>query len=64
MATEAKPTVHLIESDDHSPTVGLTSGMRFEVKTTQIVDTTMKPMKKVAARLCGGTSTCLALVEI
>lgn len=58
------PTVHLIESDDASPSITLTPGMRFEVKTTQVVDAALQPSQKVAARLCGSTSTCLALVEL
>jgi hypothetical protein len=59
-----KPTVHLIESDDLSPSITLKSGMRFEVKTTQVVDGALQPSQKIAARLCGSTSTCLALVEL
>ena len=56
--------IHLVESDDQRPTIKLKPGMRFEVHATTIVDTELKPAEKVAARLCGGTSTCLALVEI
>jgi hypothetical protein len=55
---------HLIVSDDAEPAVKLKSGMRFEVYATTVVDTELKASGKVAARLCGGTSTCLALVEI
>ena len=66
--TKSKPrraaTVHLIESDDAEPGIKLQVGMRFEVRATNIVDTNLKGSRKVAARLCGGTSTCLALVEI
>jgi hypothetical protein len=58
------PKVHLIESDEAQPTLKIKPGMRFEVRATTIVDSEMKPGKKVAARLCGGTTTCLALVEI
>jgi hypothetical protein len=58
------PKVHLIESDEPEPALKVKLGMRFEVRATTIVDTEMKPAKKVAARLCGGTTTCLALVEL
>jgi len=58
------PTVHLIESDKENPAITLTSGMRFEVKTTQVVDAALQPSQKIAARLCGSTSTCLALIEV
>jgi hypothetical protein len=64
MAETHKPTVHLIESEEANPAVRLQHGMRFEVKATRIVDVSLKPSQKIAARLCGGTSTCLALVEI
>lgn len=64
MADQNAPTVHLIESEDSAPTIQLKAGMRFEVRTTRIVDTSLRPSQKVAARLCGGTSTCLALVEL
>lgn len=57
-------TVHLIESDDAEPSLSLRAGMRFEVHATNIVDTKLKGSRKVAARLCGGTTTCLALVDI
>jgi hypothetical protein len=56
--------VRLIDSDDAEPTIKLKPGMRFEVHATTIVDTELKPARKVAARLCGGTSTCLALIEV
>jgi hypothetical protein len=59
-----KPNVYLIDSDESQPTVTVKPGMRFEVRATTVVDTEMKPAKKVAARLCGGTTTCLALVEL
>ena len=61
----AQPKVHLIECDDAEPTVTVKPGMRFEVSSTAVVNPAMQPAgKKIAARLCGGTSTCLALVEI
>ena len=62
--TQSSPKVHLIESDESEPTVKLKPGMRFEVHATSIVDVQFKPAGKTAARLCGGTTTCLALIEI
>ena len=59
-----QPKMHLIESDETEPTIKVKPGMRFEVRATTIVNPELKPAVKVAARLCGGTSTCLALVEI
>lgn len=61
---ESKENFHLIVSDDTSPTVRLAPGMRFEVRAVTIVDAELKQAGPVAARLCGGTTTCLALIEI
>jgi len=55
---------HLIVSDDASPALKLKAGMRFEVHAVTLVDPALKPAGPVASRLCGGTSTCLALIEI
>ena len=55
---------HLVVSDDAEPAIKLKPGMRFEVHATTLVDTELKASGKVAARLFGGTNTCLALVEI
>ena len=59
-----KITAHVIVSDDEEPKLALKPGMRFEVHATSVVDPEFKKSTAVAARLCGGTSTCLALVEI
>ena len=53
-----------IVSDSKNPSVTLKPGQKFHVTTVQLVEPTLRPSKKVAARLCGGTSTCLALVNI
>jgi hypothetical protein len=63
--------VHLIQSDDAEPRVKLTSGKRFEVVATPIVDCNFDAISEEAAepqarppRLCGSRSTCVAIVEI
>jgi hypothetical protein len=63
-AEKPAPKAHLIVSDEAEPAVTLKPGMRFEVVATTVVDAELKASNKVAARLCGGTSTCLALVEV
>ena len=52
----------LIVSDDKNPKVGLKPGMKLEIVSVRLAEPTLKSTK-VAARLCGGTSTCVALVE-
>jgi hypothetical protein len=58
------PTSYLIVSDETAPAVRLRDGMKFEVHSVTLVDPEMTPVPdKIGARLCGGTSTCLALVD-
>jgi hypothetical protein len=59
-----RATAHVIVSNDTAPTIKLRPGMRFEVHAATVVDPELKPAKAGAARLCGGTDTCLALVEL
>lgn len=54
----------LIVSDDKQPKVTLKPGMKLEVVTVALAGADLKKPKKIAARLCGGTSTCVALIEI
>jgi hypothetical protein len=69
-SSKRKPTnddaakMQLIVSDDETPSIRLKPGMKFEVVSVSVVEgDTLKPTR-VGARLCGGTSTCLALVDI
>jgi hypothetical protein len=59
-STSSKLT--LIVSDEKNPKVGLKPGMKLEIVSVRFAEPTLKSTK-VAARLCGGTSTCVALVE-
>ena len=59
----SEKTVSLIVSDQ-VPTLKLKAGMKFEVTTAKVVTPDLKNCKGIAARLCGGTSTCLALINL
>jgi len=64
--TKAGPSpthVRLIVSDEASPAISVQPGMKFDVVAVYLVDPNLGPVTPLAARLCGGTSTCLALVE-
>lgn len=61
---KTKTTAHIIVDENVVPKLGLRPGMKFEVHATTVVDASLKKPRTVAARLCGGTSTCIALVEI
>ena len=56
-----------IESESSAPTVAghtLRAGQKFEVKAVSVKEPQLASTAKVGARLCGGTDTCLALVEV
>jgi hypothetical protein len=56
-----------IESAETAPTVAghtLRAGQKFEVKVVSVKEPQLAATAKVGARLCGGTDTCLALVEV
>lgn len=56
--------VHLIVSDEENPSIPLVAGKNWRVTSVSVVSPELKKSNAIAARLCGGTSTCLALVEI
>lgn len=60
----AKANVTLIASDDESPLIRVKPGTRFEAVSVSIVTPEMTESAQIAARLCGGTSTCVALIDI
>jgi len=62
MATKKKTS--FIVSNSKNPTVTIKPGQKLHVTTVKLVDTSLKPIKKIGSRLCGGTSTCLALINI
>jgi hypothetical protein len=55
----------LVVSKQTSPHVALPlkAGMRFEVVSLTTVNEKFNP-QKVGARLCGGSGTCLAIVDV
>lgn len=59
---QRSPNMRLIASEEKQPRIALKKGMQFEVVEVSLVDTSLKALRRPAARLCGGTSTCLALV--
>ncbi len=63
-SSSERQEVKLIVSDDETPAVTLRPGMRFEVRSVPLVDPTLQNLPALGARLCGGSGTCLALVEL
>jgi hypothetical protein len=52
-----------VVSNDSKPSIQLEPGMKLEVVSVSLVSPTLKSARPIAARLCGGTSTCLALIS-
>lgn len=55
--------VQLIVTDDPKPAVTVEPGTVLEVVSVALVTPSMSPAGPLGARLCGGTSTCLALIS-
>ena len=60
---KAKPRkLRLVLANEKSPAVKLEAGQKLEVIAVDMVSTVGRVKRRGAARLCGGTSTCLAVV--
>jgi hypothetical protein len=59
-----KTTVQFIVSKDKAPRVPLKPGMRLDVVSTVLLGPDLKRAKALGARLCGGSGTCMALVDL
>lgn len=60
----AKSNLKLIVSEEKNPEVKVNAGTKFQAIGVTLVNPQLRSAGPVAARLCGGTSTCLALVEL
>jgi hypothetical protein len=59
----SKKQLTLIVSDK-KPSIQLKPGMRLDVISVALVDPSLKKPQVKGSRLCGGTNTCLALVDV
>jgi hypothetical protein len=62
MAKKGKIT--LLASKDKQPSVKLKAGQQLKVTAVVLQGPEAAKIKKVGARLCGGSGTCLALLDI
>jgi len=53
----------LVLDNSKKPDVTVKPGQRLDVVAVNVVSTA-RPRRPIGGRLCGGTSTCLALVDI
>jgi hypothetical protein len=56
--------VALIASSATNPAVKVKAGMKLRVSSVSVVDPAGRRLRPVGSRLCGGTTTCLALVDL
>ena len=59
-----KDKITLLASKDKQPAVNVKPGQQLRVTAVVLQGPEAAKMKKAGARLCGGTSTCVALLEI
>jgi hypothetical protein len=59
-----KPSSYLVVSNTQEPTIKVQGGKKYDVKHVQLIGEAGLPPSKIGARLCGGTSTCLAIIEV
>lgn len=59
-----KRSVTLIVSEKNNPSLPMKAGMRVEVVAVKFLDSLGKGPKRMGARLCGGSNTCIALVDV
>lgn len=65
MKSKKQPSrIKLVLQKEEFPKVELRPGMKIQVEQIELVGATAEDLKKIAGRLCGGTSTCLALIDI
>jgi hypothetical protein len=61
----AKSKVNLIVSDEKKPLGSVKAGQKLQVVAVTLTGVKAASLKKaIGARLCGGSGTCLALVDI
>jgi hypothetical protein len=56
---------YLIVTNEENPRLERQRGGKtYKAVSVMLADPSLKPAKPIAARLCGGSGTCLALVEV
>jgi hypothetical protein len=64
MATKPSRSVTLIASNSKNPLGSTKAGTKLEVVGVTLAAAATGKRPKIGARLCGGTSTCLAVFEV
>lgn len=65
MSIEPQKTISLVISDETEPKIFSKTGTKLETISVQLIDPSGELAVPVAkAALCGGTSTCVAILEV
>lgn len=62
--TKTPSEITLVVSDESEPPVKLAPGERLKVVSVALINAERAPASAVAARLCSGGGTCVALVKV
>lgn len=54
----------LIATDEEKPDITGKHEGKYDVISVSVVEPNLQPSARVGARLCGGTSTCVAIVAV
>jgi len=60
----AKKRINLVVSSEKQPLVPVKAGQKLQVVAVALTGGKGVSKKALGARLCGGTSTCLALMDV
>jgi hypothetical protein len=61
---KGRSTAAFIVSNQRNPSVKLKAGMRLDVQSVKLLSPQLRVAKRLGARLCGGSGTCLALIDV
>jgi hypothetical protein len=64
MAAKSSKKITLIASDSKNPIGNAKAGTKLQVVSVQLAGKPEMKRQMIGARLCGGTSTCLAVFEV
>ena len=57
-------SIALVASSAKNPAVKVKPGMKLRVSSVSVVNPAGQRLRPVGSRLCGGTTTCVALVSL
>ncbi len=64
MKPEAIHKIKLVVSEEEAPRIQLKPGMQLKVEAIELVDQQLSTASIGAARICGGTTVCIAIIDV